>query len=120
MPVNIQSGSGSKMVQYTGHVVSAPNIMPNSISQNSILVRLDSNVAASALANTLHYSADTEIVQNILIAPRSAFNSENGISFAYVLENGIPQKKYVVTKSNRTDSVWILEGLSEGQTLVID
>ena len=120
MPVTIQSGSGNKLAVYTGRVVAAPNILPHSLSQKSILVQLDENVASGDLANTLRFSADTEIVQNILVAPRGAFDSEEGRSFVYVLENGIAQKKYVVSQSNNTGTVWILEGLSQGQTLIID
>ena len=120
MPVTIQSGSGNKLAVYTGRVVASPNILPHSLSQKSILVQLDENVASGDLANTLRFSADTEIVQNILVAPRGAFDSEEGRSFVYVLENGIAQKKYVVSQSNNTGTVWILEGLSQGQTLIID
>lgn len=120
MPVTVQSGSGSKLKLYAGRVVAAPNILPYSITQTSILVQLDEDVASGDLSNTLRFSADTEIVQNILVAPRGAFESEEGRSFVYVLENGITQKKYVVSQNNNTGTVWILEGLSEGQTLIID
>ena len=120
MPVTIQSGSGSKLKLYTGRVVAASNILPNSLTQKSILVRLDEDIASADLASTLRFSADTEIVQDILVGPRDAFDSESGRYFAYVLENGIAQKKYVVAQVNKTGTVWILEGLSQGQTLIID
>lgn len=120
MPISIISGSGSKIATYTGRVVAAPNILPNGLTQNTVLVKLDTAVSQEELSNSLKYSAQTQIVQNILVVPRSAVDVENGVSFVYVLEDGTAQKKYVVSKNISPSSAWILEGLSQGQSLIVD
>ena len=44
----------------------------------------------------------------------------NAESYVYVLENDTLHKRFVVTKRDGGQTVWILDGLSEGQTLVLD
>lgn len=111
-PVTITCTTNSAVKIFLGHVVT---------SSGSVLVRLDEEVAPSDLNGAIRYSADTQVIKDVLIAPRSAIRQENGVSYVYVLENGAEQKRYVsVQHYTGTDVVWILDGLSEGQVLVVD
>ena len=51
-----------------------------------------------------------------LTVPVTALQGE----YVYVLEDGIVKKRYVVTGFSNSSQVWILDGLSAGQTLVLD
>lgn len=120
MDVTIQAGNQNNLVSYQGKVVAAPNILPESLSEDLILIELEEAVTPKDLKGNITYEGSTEALQNILVADRKAIQSEDGKTFVNVLEDDMVQKRYVVTVLNNTEKVWILDGLSEGQTLIVD
>lgn len=119
-PVNIVVDDKKTVTTYSGCVVAAPNILPSSVSQNTVLIRLDQTTNAEDISGSIHYNTEIQIVQNVFIAPRHAIHQEDGKSFVYLLENGTEQKRYVSVQPTGTENVWVLDGLSEGEILIID
>jgi len=66
------------------------------------------------------YTVINEVMDNILIADKSAIHSEDGESFVYVLDGDTIHKRYVIAHRTKADVVWIQDGLSEGDLLIID
>ena len=120
MPVTIQSGSKTSMKLYSGRVVAAPNILPVTIFSDLVLVKFDEDITEDKLSKYLSFEADDLVIQNVLTVPKRAVSRENGKTFVYVLEDDIIQKRYVVTRSDAGANAWVQEGLSAGQTLIID
>lgn len=120
LPVTIGSGSKSSMKLYSGRVVAAPNILPVTISSDLVLVKFDEDITEDQLSKYLSFEANNLVIQNVLTVPKRAITRENGQTFVYVLEDDIIQKKYVVTRSDSGANAWVQEGLSAGQTLIID
>ncbi len=118
--VTIETGDKDNPKSYSGRVVAASNILPASLSQNLTLIELDADITEEELKGTLKYQCNTEEVRDILVADRDAVSKEAGESYVYVLNGDMVQKRYIVTGENHTDMVWILDGLSEGQILIVD
>ena len=92
----------------------------NTISNNTVLVEVDGGFTEDDLSNYLTFEVNNEVLRNVLTVPSNAVDRENGKNFVYVMEGGIIQKKYVVIRTNSTATVWVQEGLSAGQTLIIE
>lgn len=120
MDVTVTVGNKSNQVSYSGRVVAAPNILPSSVSQDLTLIELDEEVTPEELKGALSYRCATEALQNILVVDRKAVHTEDNKAYVNVLENDMVQKRYVVTVVNSGETIWILDGLSEGQTLILD
>ena len=119
-PVSILVGKGDSAARYEGRVVTASNVLSSALSQDKVLVELNDPVTAQMLQGTVRYQAQTIIVQNVLIAPRKAFHQDRGMNFVYLMEDGVMRKQYVSVDYTGTDTVWIVDGLEAGQTLIVD
>lgn len=120
MDVTIETGSKDDPKFFTGKVIVAPNILPATLTQNLTIVELNEEVTEKDLLGSIKYHCTTEIIQDILVAEKGAVNREDGEYFVYVLNDDMVQKRYVKTGFENSEVVWILDGLSEGQTLIVD
>lgn len=120
MPVTVESRSKTDTTFYTAHVVTAPNLLPASASDNTVLVAFDEAVTEAELENNLSYRADSQVLLGVLTIPKSAIEREGEKAFVYVLEDGTVQRKYITAYTGSGINAWVCEGLSAGQMLVID
>ncbi len=118
MQVSIQGADNGRNV--SGRVVSAPNIFPAGMSAGQVLIALDGNAAADALGSAPGYVCRTEDLKNVLVTDRSAVKKENGKSFVYVLEAGGIQKRFVQPGFGNASQIWLLDGVLQGQSLIVD
>lgn len=120
MEVTIEAGSKEQRKSFSGRVVAAPNILPAELSQSLTLIELDEDISEEELRISPQYQCNTEELQDILIVDRKAVNTEDKKSYVYVLEEGMVQKRYIVPGFSNMDVVWVLDGLSAGQSLIVD
>jgi len=121
MPVTIEVSSKTTNQSFSGRVVSTPNILPQSVNQDRMFIELDGEVTAEQLIGTIKFRAVLEEVQDVLIINANAVHSENKKYYVNLLEDGVLKKRYVTIYSNKSsDDVWIIDGLSEGQMVVMD
>lgn len=120
LPITVVSGTKTNATNYSGRIITAPNILPPTIYNDVILVEVEGGVTEEELSSYLSFQADSQVVQGVLTIPKSAVSREGNKSFVYVMNGDIIQRKYVVTRSNSTANVWVQEGLSAGQTLIIE
>lgn len=120
MQMTVESRSKTDTTCYTAHVVTAPNLLPASVSDDAVLVAFDETVTEAELENNLSYWADSQVLQGVLTIPKSAIEREGDKAFVYVLEDGTVQRKYITAYTGSGINAWVQEGLSAGQTLVID
>lgn len=120
MPVTIETGVANKPVYLTGRVVAAPNVVPNGLSQPLTLIELDDAVTEKDLNGSLKYRCTTEELINILAVDGDLVQKENDSCYVYVLEGDTVQKRYLTVGTKNSDAIWILDGLTEGQTVVVN
>lgn len=124
MDVQIQAGDINNLQTFGGHVVVAANVLPASIAEDVVLIELDGQVLEKDFKNNkiltqilVNYSTDA--FQNVLIMDLDALQMETGKHFVNILEGDTVHKRYVIPAKNNGESVWILDGVTEGQALII-
>lgn len=123
MPVTLKYGKDENAKRFTGHVVAAGNVMPEGLEQTKTMIQLDQEIdvdlASSALGLAVQFEAVTTDVRQIPVANKKALHSVNNETFVYVLDNDIVRKRYVTVQKTAGDTIWILDGVSEGQDLIL-
>ncbi len=118
--VTIEVGRDENRKTYSGKVIVAPHILPSSVSTDLTLVELDEDVSSDLLKGTIRYRGISEEVYNILQIEKKAIEREAGKEFVYILDGDMVQKRYIKTTLHTVDAAWVLDGLYEGQTLIVD
>lgn len=106
--------------ELTGTIVAAPGILPNEVSFSYALADVEAPVPLNTVEGTVEYTFVTEEVKSALVVDRRAIHKEDGKSFVYLLEDGVVKKRYVQVASNNTEVAWILDGLTEGQSVMVE
>lgn len=117
--VNIIYNNGD----YDGVVVQTPNEAPDGMeSQYEDLIKIN----LSQIPDGLRRGEDVKIelviesATDTLIIPKSAvFESANDV-LVYVLENGVKKERYIKLGVENATEVEVLEGLEEGELLVLN
>ena len=84
------------------------------------MVELDEEVSSDFFKGNIRYRGISEEVCNVLQIEKKAIEREAGKEFVYILDGDMVQKRYIKTAMNTVDIVWVLDGLYEGQTLIVD
>lgn len=120
MPVTITTGAKNNQQVLEGRVVSAPNILPSTVEQDYVLIQVAPDVSGEVFQRGISYTCELEKLQDVLMVNSRAVEKEDGKSYVYVLEDDMVKKRYVKAGLSSTESTWILDGLSEEQTLILD
>ena len=133
MEVLVEITSIAKAQPRTGRVVSAPNILPADLQQDYARIVLDEEMSIEdygyrggpggrgfGFTFKLEYSAEYQELQNVLVVDKNALQRDEGKNFVYVLEDGVVHKRFVSVGLSNKNHAWILDGLSEGQSLILD
>ena len=105
---------------YTGKVIVAPNILPTGVSQDMTLIEVDQERAEKDLKKVIKYEGTVEALSNVLVVDQRAVQREDGKFYVRILDGDTVQKRYVAAVKVNTEKMWILDGLSEGQLLIVD
>ena len=114
MEVSIDMVGGS----YTGRVVSAGNIMPSSVSDSKVRVKLDEDMAGKRITGSVRYTIYPARVQQVLQVNQDFINFEETKRYVNILDGDVIRKRYITVGLTNRKAYWILDGLEEGQILV--
>ena len=109
----------------SGYVAAAGNALPIGYDLYYMVVRLDEgSVLDSNLGLSLQISGDTVTVHDVLLAHRSAFTLEGGKYYVQILEDdgSVHRRPVQIGSTNNNGNgevVWILDGVEEGDTLIL-
>ena len=133
MEVTVETVNQANAKPRSGRVISAPNILPSDVEQDFALIALDEALSIEdygyrggpggrgfGFTLSMEYSADYQKLQDVLVVSKNAIRKEDGKYFVYILEDGAVHKRYVSVGLSSKTSAWILDGLSEGQDLILD
>jgi|GEM_PF-4255584 multidrug efflux pump subunit AcrA (membrane-fusion protein) len=118
MEVNVVlRGLGSEAT-LKGRVVSARDVLPEDKYADRALVAVE-NILELENARNIAITADTVSLGNVLLADAGAVNTDQDKSFVSLYEDGQVRKRYIVMGKKGKEVTWILQGLSEHQSLVL-
>ena len=120
MPVTVQIGNNDEVETYTGRVISASNILPAALKQGQALIELDGKLDPALAKRKVAVTGNDVDLHNVLLVNRSAIKKDESRRYVYVLDGETVKKRYVVEGENNMSTTWILDGLTEGQTLILD
>ncbi len=120
MQVVVEVGPAKDRVQLTGQVVGADTLLPESRRLGYALIALDpyDEEEIRFVNPTAH--APTYYLENVLLLPRRAAVLEGGKYYVTKLVDGMVQKRFVNLIMNNTTEAWILQGVSPGETVILD
>ena len=105
---------------YTGKVIVAANILPTGVSQDMTLIQVDQEIAENDLKKAIKFEGTVEALSNVLVVDQRAVQKEDGKYCVRILDGDTVQKRYVAAVKVNTEKMWILDGLSEGQLLIVN
>lgn len=113
---------------FEGRIIAASNILPTNCKSDYMVIELATEEGVEFLtgrpAASITVTGETLSVEDALMASRSAFTLAGGTYYVQILEeNGAVHQRPVTIGSvnnngNGTD-VWILDGVDEGDTLIL-
>ena len=120
MPVTVEAGPKNNRSSYPGTVVAAADSLPAGQDSGTAYIELDQSVPAEDLENNLTVTGNTVELLDVLIAKQAAQTLSEGKSYVNILENGLVHKRYIIMGAWDAGVFWILDGLKEGQILVLN
>ena len=110
---------------YEGQVVAAAGVLPFKYQETHMVIKLDGDgIVDLKPGGSLFVTGDTITVKNVLIAGKAAFTLDGGKYYVQILdEDGSVHRRPVQLGSTNNNGngtvVWIVDGLEEGDKLVI-
>ena len=133
MEVSVEMVNVAKDTSRTGRVVSAPNVLPSGVEQDYAVIALDEEMSMEdygyrggpngrgfGFSLNMEYSADYQKLDDVLVVDKEVLQKDEGKTFVYVLEDGTVHKRFVSVGLSSKNTAWILDGLSEGQELILE
>ena len=118
--VVLEAGRKNKRETFAGKVITAPNVIPDDVNMNVAVIQAAEGVTAEDLAVSVNFSVNAEEVSDAILVDRKLLTQESGKFAVNILEDDMVKKRYVTVASNNLQTYWILDGLTEGQTLVVN
>lgn len=116
--VTVETGSGDNIKSYKGTVISANNVRSDALKTGSAVIRLDDQVPAEELGN-VRIKANIKELYNVLVIKNYAVSTEKDKNYVSILKDDQIMKRRVISGGNCGEYTWILQGVSEGQTVTI-
>lgn len=117
--VIVEVSSGKERSLLSGRVVSADALAPSAERRGYALVEFDNPENISL--NRMTVKQARVRVENVMLVPRRGVKMDAGKYFVTVLEDGVPQKRFINCVFNgAAEHAWVLQGLNPGDEIVLD
>lgn len=120
MPVTVSQVRGSETVNVEGRVVSCRNnsLSPNLLGTNDYIA-IEGDASVFSINKDITVRFESVRMEDALIIPTKAIDSDNKGKFVYVAADGMSSKRYIVCGPNNGSETWVVHGLDEGEKVVI-
>jgi hypothetical protein len=68
----------------------------------------------------MEFTAKYQELKDVLLVSKEAVRKEDGKTYVYILEDGVVHKRFVTVGLSGKTHAWILDGLREGQAVILD
>lgn len=120
MDIQIEIGPSKDRSSITGRVVAADTLVPEDERAGYAYIQLDPYDEETIQITNPVAKASTYYLENVLMLPQKALALEGGKYYVYKLSDGMLQKRFVQYVINNGTDAWLLDGISEGETVIID
>lgn len=122
MQVEVAVGPAKSRTILTGRIVAADDLLPQSQRSGYAYIELDPFQGEYPTRGiTPSVSGATYYVDGVYLLPRRAVELESGKYYVSKLSpDGVVQKRYVTVAMQGITETWILQGIEEGETIIID
>lgn len=120
MPVTVTSGAKTDQQVYQGRVVAADNVLSENRRLGYAFIELEPFEGETPRLTRLTVTGTSEYLTDVMVIPRRAVTLDGGKYYVNCLVNGTLQKRYVNAGLMTMSNVWVLQGLNEGDTIIID
>ncbi|MDI9509523.1 MAG: HlyD family efflux transporter periplasmic adaptor subunit [Bacillota bacterium] len=115
----VSSRQENKGKVYKGKVISIDSVLDNKASTGMVFIKLDDESLYSTISKA-NISADAVYLHNVFVLPLDAVNFNNEERFIYYYdETGDIHKQYITGRNNGLE-MWVYDGLTEGQKIIVD
>ncbi len=120
MPVTVVQTRGSKSVTLEGRVTSCRSAaITNDLVSPVALILLEGDPSELSIAHEVTVLYQSKCMENVLMVPKNAVEKDDYGTYVSVLKDGNSLKKYVTCGGENHDKVWIINGLTEGDTVIV-
>lgn len=119
MRVSVGLGPRNNKEYIDGRIIAAANILPNEDKISYALVELYGEPDENGLKNITVTGNSIEL-NDVLMIPRTAITFDGGKSYVSILDGDMVQKRIIVSGHNTAGDTWVVQGLTEGQQVIID
>ncbi len=119
MPVEIMY----KGATYTGSVIQTPDSVPTEEKEffvNTVIFEIDEVPANYIVGDAFDVTALLDYKENVVVLPKDAVKKFGSDEIVYVLENGEKRERYVEVGIDNGPYVEILNGLEQGDLVIIN
>lgn len=122
MEVTIEAQSRYGKFELKGRVLSCPSILSDDTSEGIALIKVTDKIDVNY--NNVRKSMVTvkaDVIKNskVLLVDKTAVYTDDLGTFVMILDKGVTHKHYFVSGDQNADYYWILQGLEEGQTVIM-
>jgi multidrug efflux pump subunit AcrA (membrane-fusion protein) len=115
----ISSRQENKGISYPGRIVSIDSVLDNKSNTGMIFIKLDDESLYSTISSA-NVTADAVYLQDVFVLPLNTVNLNNEERYIYYLdETGDMHKQYITGRSNGVE-MWVYDGLTEGQKIIVE
>lgn len=111
---------GKHPVSIKGRVTSCPYILPDGLNNGIIHIKPLEIPDRVNWNSEINVNIDSIRMENVLLVDKKAVLTDARGTYVIILENGSLHKRYFVSGANNTDKYWVLQGLEEGQAVIIN
>ena len=121
MPVKVVQSTGNRNVELTGRVVTMKSTAAsvNLMARNDI-IEIYGDTSNLMPGGEVSVKFDKIYVEDALIVPKTALKSDKKGNYLNVYINGFSSKRYVVVGGADSMNYWIVFGVNEGDTIILE
>ncbi len=121
MTVGVETGAAKERVGLVGRVVAASDCLDGVVSEYA-LVEPDMQTATDEVKwRATKLAVDVVRLENVILVDRKAVSLNNGNYIVTKLtEDGVTQKRFINQGLTSSTTTWVLQGLEEGDVVIID
>ena len=115
LPVTITSGKWSS----TGEIASTPTGIDEVLDNQDIYISIDHPQDIPQIGSP---GAECVVLklEDMLLLPRNAIHTDASVDYVFILEDGVSQKRNILCGPENNDKICILDGLAEGQQIILN